>query len=328
MKVLVTGGTGFTGIHLVKALVKLGRDVRVLARRPIRSTPLDGLKIEAVQGQIQDSAAVERAVEGCDIVYHLAANYRTAGVPDKVYWEVHVDGTRNVILACKKYGVKRLVHCSTGGVHGHIEKPPANEEAPYNPGDIYQSTKVEGEKLVLRAIAEDRLPAVIFRPGAIYGPGDTRFLKLFRAIAKRRFVMLGRGEVYYHMTYIDDLVSGILLCGMHPDAIGQIFILAGQEYTTLNRLVALIADEVGVPRPGLHIPVWPVYAAGAVCEWLCKPLGIEPPLYRRRVEFFEKSRAFDISKARKILGYEPKTDLVTGIRQTAEWYREQGFLNS
>lgn len=181
---------------------------------------------------------------------------------------------------------------------------------------------------MLQAIADDKFPATIFRSGAIYGPGDLRFLKLFRAIEKRRFIMLGRGEVFYHMTYIDDLVTWIQLCGTRPEALGQVFILAGSEYTTLNRLVALIAEVIGVLPPKWHIPVWPVYAAGAVCEWLCKPFGIEPPLYRRRVEFFEKSRAFDISKAKEQLGYEPKTDLLTGIRQTAMWYREQGFLNS
>ncbi|MGH7273774.1 MAG: NAD-dependent epimerase/dehydratase family protein, partial [Nitrospiria bacterium] len=317
MKVLITGGTGFTGSHLARALVHSVQEVRVLARRPIRTTALNGLKVDLIQGEIQDQAAVDRAVEGCDIVYHLAANYRTAGVKDRLYHEVHIEGTRNVIEACRRYKVQRLVHCSTVGVHGHIKYPPATEEAPYNPGDLYQFTKMEAEKLVLKAIKQEVLPAVVFRPGAIYGPGDVRFLKLFRAIAKRRFVMLGSGETYYHMTYIDDLVAGILLCGTRPEALGQVFILAGPEYTTLNRLVAIIAETLGVPVPRWSFPVGPLYAAGYLCELICKPLGIEPPLYRRRIEFFKNSRAFDISKARKTLSYEPKVDLATGIQWTA-----------
>lgn len=326
MKVLVTGATGFTGSHLTQALIETGAQVRVLVRPSSSQAVLKGLPVEVVTGSIQDGQKVEAAVKGCDAVYHLAANYRTAGVADSVYREVHVDGTRHVIDAVLRHGVGRLVHCSTVGVHGHITNPPATEEAPYNPGDLYQSTKMEGEQLVLKAIRENRIPAVVFRPGAIYGPGDMRFLKLFRAIARRRFVMLGSGENYYHMTYIDDLVSGILACGNRPEALGEVFILAGPTYVTLNDLVARIAKTLQVPAPKLRFPVAPVYFAGAVCEWLCKPLGVEPPIYRRRVEFFEKSRAFDIGKARRLLGYDPKVDLDTGLGQTGAWYRDNGFL--
>ena len=109
-------------------------------------------------------------------------------------------------------------------------------------------------------------------------------------------------------------------------AAGRTYILAGGDVTTLNDLAALIAREAGVPPPRLHLPVWPFWTAGALCEMVCAPLGVEPPLYRRRVDFFTKSRAFDITRAREELGYAPTVDLREGIRRTLEWYRRQGWL--
>ena len=167
---------------------------------------------------------------------------------------------------------------------------------------------------------------MIARPTGIYGPGDRRLLKLFRGVARRRFVILGSGRIFYHLTYIDDLVEGFRLCGEVPQAAGRTYILAGGEVTTLDVLVRLIADEAGVAPPSLRLPVWPFWTAGAVCEAVCAPFGIEPPLYRRRVDFFTKSRAFDISRARAELGYAPAVALRDGIRRTLSWYRDKGWL--
>jgi nucleoside-diphosphate-sugar epimerase len=241
-------------------------------------------------------------------------------------WESNVEGTRNMLDAAVQGGVRRFVHCSTVGVHGDVKHPPANEEAPYAPGDYYQESKTEGERVVLDYMAQGRLPIVVFRPGGIYGPRDLRFLKLIKAIKIKKFVMLGSGEVIYQMIYIDDLIEGILLCGTVEKAIGNVYILTGEEPVTLNQLVRMIAGVLSVPPPRWRIPVTPVYLAGLLCELLCKPLGINPPLYRRRVDFFRKTRCFDISKAKLELGFTPKTDLKTGIGLTADWYRQQGYL--
>ncbi|MDZ7262165.1 MAG: NAD(P)-dependent oxidoreductase, partial [candidate division KSB1 bacterium] len=146
-------------------------------------------------------------------------------------------------------------------------------------------------------------------------------------IYKGKFRMIGNGRVLYHLTYIDDLVEGIILCGEKEEARGQLYTLGGNEYVTLNELVGMIAEALEVPRPTKRIPVWPVWLAGALCEAMCRPLGIEPPIYRRRVDFFIKDRAFDISKAKRELGYQPKIDLKTGLKLTADWYRQQGWLN-
>jgi nucleoside-diphosphate-sugar epimerase len=187
-------------------------------------------------------------------------------------------------------------------------------------------TKLEGERLARAAGDRLGVDVVIARPSGIYGPGDRRLLKLFRGVARGRFPLLGRGEIYYHLTYIDDLVEGLRLCGHHPAAARRTFILAGGEVTTLNTLVKMIAEAAGSPPPRLHLPVWPFWIAGALCEAVCVPLGIEPPLYRRRVDFYTKSRAFDISRARREIGYAPQVSLQEGIRRTLQWYREHGWI--
>ena len=323
---LVTGATGFTGGHLCERLAKDGHSVRALVRDTNRCADLQRWGIELVPGDLRDPESLNRATRGIDVVYHIAALFRPENVSRKDMWETNVQGTKNILIAATRSGVRRFVHCSTVGVHGDIKNPPANEQTPYGPGDYYQESKTEGELLALQCAAEGRIPVAVFRPGGIYGPRDLRFLKLFKAIKSRGFVMLGSGKVLYQMIYIDDLIDGILLCGTHEKAIGNTYILTGEEPVTLNRLVHLIAEVLGVRPSRLRFPVTPVYLAGLLCELICKPLGINPPLYRRRVDFFRKTRSFDISKAKRDLGFKPKTELKTGIRQTADWYREYGHV--
>ncbi len=326
MNVLVTGATGFTGGHLARYLQQRGHRVRALVRDPKRAVNLSTSGIELVSGDLRDGGAVRRAVEGVEIIYNIAAVYREAGLPDAVYYDVNARAVGTLIDAAAASGVRRVVHCSTVGVHGDVEHPPADEYAPLRPGDVYQRAKVEGEQTALEAAARTPVEVVIARPSGIYGPGDRRLLKLFRGVAHRRFPILGSGRIFYHVTYIDDLVEGFRLCGEVRAAAGRTYILAGAEVPTLNDLVAAIAKEAGVPPPRLHLPVWPVWLAGAACEAVCAPFGIEPPLYRRRVDFFTKSRAFSIARARADLGYSPGVSISEGVRRTLAWYREQGWL--
>jgi nucleoside-diphosphate-sugar epimerase len=328
VKVLVTGVTGFTGGYLARHLASLGHAVRGLVRAGSRhrAQALTTEGIDIATGDLTDQASLRRACEGMEVVYHIAATYRTAGQPDAAYRAVNIDGTRWLLDAAVAGGVRRFVHCSTGGVHGHIAQPPATEDAPLAPGDIYQETKLEAEQLARDYGARTALEVVIVRPIGIYGPGDTRFLRMFRGIARGVFPILGTGEVFYHLTYIDDLVEGFRLCGESPHAAGRIYLLGGPTYTTLNELTRLVAEELGVRPPRWHLPVWPFWLAGAVCELVCIPLRLEPPLYRRRVDFYTKSRAFDTTRARTELGYTPNVDLKTGIHMTATWYKEHGWL--
>lgn len=325
MKVLVTGATGFTGGHLATYLAARGDTVRALVRDPSRAAGLAAAGMEVVAGDLARRETLASAVAGVDVVYNVAALYRQAGLPEATYRTVNAEAVGWLVEAAAKAGVPRVVHCSTVGVHGDIAHPPANEDAPLGPGDIYQVTKLEGEHLATAAAATYGTELVIVRPSGIYGPGDRRLLKLFRGVARRRFVILGDGKIFYHLTHIDDLVEGFRLAGVVAAA-GRTYILAGGEVTTLNELVAIIASEAGVRPVAVHLPVWPFWMTGAICEAACAPFGLEPPIYRRRVDFFTKSRAFDIRRAREELGFAPQVDLRSGARRTLAWYRAQGWL--
>lgn len=330
MKALVTGATGFTGGHLARTLKAAGDEVRAIVRPRSLDKPevaeLRALGIEVVAGDLTDAAAVRRACEGRDVVYHVAATYREAGQPDEAYTAINVDGTRHVLEGALAAGARRVVHCSTGGVHGHIAHPPANEDAPFGPGDIYQETKLAAEQLARDFGQRTALEVAIIRPIGIYGPRDRRFLKMFRGIRRGTFPILGGGHVFYHLTYVSDVVQGLRLAGTRDAAAGRTYLIGGPHYTTLNELAERIARVVGGKRPWIRLPAWPFWLAGAACEAVCVPLRVEPPLYRRRVDFYTKSRAFDISRARQELGYEPEVGLDEGLRATADWYRQQGWL--
>lgn len=326
MKALVTGGSGFTGGHLVKKLLDWNINVRVLARPTSKIDNLKKLGAEIIIGDIIDKDSVFKAVKGMDKVFNIAAAYRESNLPDKAYWDVNFKGTRNIINACLKYEVSRFVYCSTIGVVSSVKNPPADETAPYSPGDVYQESKYAAEKEVLRYVRDKKLPASVVRPCAIYGPGDLRLLKMFRMIAHKKFYMIGSGNALYHMVYIKDLVSGFILASEKKEAIGEVFIIGGERYTTLNELFQIIADEFDVKLPKIHLPLIPVEILSAIIEYIYKPFGKKPPLYRRRIAFFKKNRAFDISKAIRVLGYKPEFDLKTGIHLTAKWYIDNGYI--
>ncbi len=326
MKVLVTGGTGFTGYNLVKRLCKLGIEVRVLIRDTQKRKIFNGVDVEIIEGNITEPGIVDRAVEGIEKVFHIAAVFRTAGISEKEYWDVHVKGTENLLNSSIRHNIKRFIHCSTGGVHGHIEEPPANESYRFKPGDIYQITKLEGELKAVTFGLEKGLPVTVIRPSPIYGPGDMRLLKLFKMASRKYVFILGAGNVFYHMVYIDDLIDAFLLASESEKAIGETFLIAGGERLSLNEIIDLIAEEQGLKPTKIHIPVKPFQLLGDVCEKICIPLKIEPPIYRRRVDFFTKSRSFDISKANKILEYEPKVNIREGVARTISWYKEQNLL--
>ena len=324
-RVLVTGATGFTGGALAQKLHEQGHEVVALVRQSANTQRLEAMGAKLVYGDIKDPQSVIEAAAGVDIIYHIAAVYRTAGHPDEYYEEVNIGGVQNVINAAHEHKVGRTVHCSTIGVHGDIDQIPSNEESPFNPGDIYQRTKLAGEELFADAM-RNGLSGCIFRPGAIYGPGDMRLLKMFKQIKRGFFPLFGGGQNLYHLSYIDDLTDGIILCGEHPQAVGQRFILCSDEYGSLKDLAATIANALAVKAPTFTPPIGPLMLAAKLCEALCKPLGINPPLHTRRVEFFVKSRAFDNAKAKRMIGYSPQVSTQEGVKKTIEWYEENGHL--
>jgi 2-alkyl-3-oxoalkanoate reductase len=327
MRIFVTGGTGFTGAALVERLLRDGHDVVSLDKQPgLIDEELGRAGARLVYGSITDRDLVAECSTGAEVVMHLAAAFREVGVPDDVYKEVNVEGTRIVAEEALKAGARKLVYCSTQGVHGHIANPPGDETSPIAPADYYQQTKYEGE-LELKAFDATPLEYTILRPTAIYGPGDPgRFQMIYRRAKRGVFRMFGSGRTFYHPVYVDNLVGAFVLAMEQGKGAGQAYIIADAEYFPIQELVRLVGEAIGVDVRIPHYPIWPLIAAGHACEKLCKPFGIEPPIFPRRVDWFRQVRAFRIDKARRELGYEPRVDIRTGLKRTGEWYIATGRI--
>jgi 2-alkyl-3-oxoalkanoate reductase len=326
MKILVTGATGFTGSALVHRLLAIGHVVVGLDyKEGLHSDALRSSGAEIVIGSVTDPPAVRRSMDGVEFVFHLAAAFRELNVPNAFYDEVNVEGTRIVLQAARREGVRKFIYCSTCGVHGNVEHPPADEDAPIRPADYYQRTKYEAEPLVKRECGN--METVILRPAAIYGPGDPqRFFMIFRQVAKGSFPMFGSGRTLYHPLYIDNLVDAFLLCMPPGVGAGREYLIADEKYYRIEEIVQAVARALEVPVRIPHYPVFPVVALGHIVEKLCKPIGVTPPIFPRRVDWYRQNRAFDITRARRELGYNPAVELEEGLRRTGAWYRQMGYL--
>jgi nucleoside-diphosphate-sugar epimerase len=329
MKVLITGGTGFIGFRLALKCLEKGDVVHVLGQENNTAESenrrlIEGQGVKVTLGSVTDKEALFELLQETDLVYHLAATQHEANVPDQRFWDVNVSGTKNILEAAVNAKVKRFMYGSTIGVYGPGDNGVITENSPLMPSDIYGKTKLEAERLVLSY--RDRLPAVIIRISETYGPGDRRLLKLFKAVKKKLFFVIGDGQNVHHLIYIDDLIDGLFLALSAPQAIGKTFVLAGHEPITTNQMVAVIAEKLGTRISNLHLPFPPLLMAATITEKILSPLGIQPPLHRRRMDFFKKSFTFSGEHAEKVLGFVPKTAFEEGVGETAKWYSEMSYL--
>ncbi|NIM98081.1 MAG: NAD-dependent epimerase/dehydratase family protein [candidate division Zixibacteria bacterium] len=329
MKILVTGGTGFIGSRLALRCMENGDSVRVLgqentpAEEENRKTIEEG-GAEVVLASVVDRGGVFEATKGVDLIYHLAAAQHEAGVSDQVFWDVNVAGTKNILEASLENKVDRVIHGSTIGVYGSTKEEEIDEQSPLNPDNIYGITKLEGENFV-RSF-RNRIPVVIIRISETYGPGDRRLLKLFKAIKKNAFFMIGNGENLHHLIFIDDLIEGFLCAARDEKAVGETFVFAGKEFLTTNEMVGIIAEELGTKIRKIRAPLLPFLLLATLMEKGCRPIGIQPPLHPRRMDFFRKGFFFSKEKPKRILGFDPKVDFREGVRKTVQWYEEAGYL--
>jgi len=327
MKIIVTGGTGFTGACLVRRLLSRGHEVLVLDnQKGLADEELAGKGAGVTIGSVTDTALLKQLIPGCELIYHLAAAFRRVNLPKSVYWETNVTAMRSLLEIARAEKVKKVVYCSTQGVHGNVDNPPGDEDTPIEPEDYYQFTKYEGEK-VAQEFIKNGMDITILRPTAIYGPGDPgRFLMLYRRVQKGMFPFFGSGTALYHPVYVENFVDAFELAALTPEAKGQTYIIADDRYYTIEEIVKKIAAVMNVDLKIRHYPFRALYAVSALVEILYKPLPVDPPLFRRRADWFRQNRAFKIDKARRELGYEPKVGLDEGLRLTYEWYRENGYL--
>ncbi|MDZ4786612.1 MAG: NAD-dependent epimerase/dehydratase family protein [bacterium] len=309
-------------------MCKSGHKVRALVRTTEQAEKVTRLGCEAVLGDLLNPTSLENACKGVDGVYHIAALFRQAGLPASQFAAVNVDGTKNILDAAIKCGVKRFIHCSTVGVHGHIASPPANEETPYNPGDAYQESKCTAEKMVQNYLDEGKISGLIIRPAMIYGPHDQRTLKLFKMLSMNRFFYVGQGNALVHFVDVRDLARAFMTAMDRSDINAESFIIAGESSLRLNMLVSIICNMMGVAEPFLHLPAKPIQLLGSLCEIICTPFKINPPIYRRRVDFFTKDRNFNCAKAAKMLSFRPRMSLTQELMDIIQSYINDNSIRS
>jgi nucleoside-diphosphate-sugar epimerase len=327
VKVLVTGGGGFIGRHLVEAQLQKGREVRVLDVDTSSLSHLAGYSnLSVMEGDIRDRCLVEEAVDGVEWVFHLASVHLSVAATDAEYRSVNVEATKNLLMTALEKNVTRFIHCSSVGVYGKIEDSPTNEQAICSPESIYDITKLEGEEQVLRFYQNTGFPVVVVRPAWVYGPGCPRTLKLFRSIKRRKFFMVGSGKALRHGIYVKDMVEGFELCATTGNAVGQIFILADPQPVSVKELVEKIAEILGVVPPRRSVPIWMMNPVCFGLEVGFKSLGKEPPISRRTLNFFTANSSFDISKARRVLGFDPQVKMDEGLRLTHRWFEREATL--
>lgn len=320
MKVLITGAGGFIGSHLVDSQLEQGHDVRAV------DLHLDLLQhqsanphLTAIRGDLTDEKLVKQLVDGIDIVYHLASAHLDVRLSDEHYRRVNVGATLSLLEAARQAGVKRFVHCSSVGVIGDVEQPPADETTDCHPTNIYERTKLEGEREALAYCRRTSFPVVVIRPAWVYGPRCPRTSKLMRTISKGRFFFFGNGQNMRHPVYISDAVKGLELCASAEGVNGEVFIIAGENAVEVSELVKVMSEVLGVRLPKLHLPIPLGLLAGYSLEAAFKLIGKQPPFSRRSVDFFLKHNAYDIGKAKRMLGYQPQIDLRTGIQKTIQF---------
>ena len=322
MRVFITGASGFIGSYLVEKLLNRNWHVRVLFHnRNIHREK----ECEVVKGDIRDLNLLEKALDSTDIIFHLAAALGASLMNKKDFSQINTEGTKNILRAAQKTGVKRIVHFSSAGVLGSVKKnETADEGYPLNPRSIYDNTKLEGERTALN-FAKNGMNIVIVRPGWTYGPGDRRTFKLIKTIAKKRFILVTRGNALQTPVYIDDLIEGVLLCTKRGKK-GQIYHIAGNEALTVKEITDIIALSLGNKIPPFSLPLFPVKAAVWPVEKIFYLFKRESPLSMGKLSFFIHPKPLSIQKAKQDLGYSPKVDLNTGMAQTIAWYIKNKWI--
>jgi nucleoside-diphosphate-sugar epimerase len=324
MNIFVTGCTGFIGSHLGRRLAAKGFQVFCLVRNPDKGISLRKEGIIPIFGDIREKAFMKSMPDGIDIVYHLAGILGKWNVADRVYYDVHMQGTENLLNACVASGIKRFVFCSSVGVLGPSGNYIFDENSKYNPTNIYELTKAESEKMVLNHSKNGVIDATIIRPAVVYGPGDFHMLGLFKAIKKGLFPVIDKGRALFQPVYVEDVVKGLEAC-IHKNTINHIYILAGGKPVTVGEFATLISGMMNTAVPRIKISKKTASFTASICEILGNMLNIEPPLTHARMKFFTENKVYSINKAIAGLEYEP-VRLEDGLKITIDWYVKNGYL--
>jgi dihydroflavonol-4-reductase len=330
-RILVTGGSGFIGSRLALLASQQDHALTVVtavnnASERARCDELLTAGVTVVEASLEDDNALRGALAGHDTVVHLAAAQHEAERPESYFHRVNVEGTRRLLELARGARVRRFVHGSTIGVYGSSASGSMlDERSPLSPDNAYGRTKAAAESVVRDQHAD--MEYCIVRISETYGPGDMRLLKLFRGVLSGRYLTVGDGNNEHQLIYVDDLVQGLLAACVAPAANAATIVLAGTERLTTNAMVAAIGAAVGSRRRVRHAPLWPFLMLAYAMERTFAPLGLKPPLHRRRLDFFRKSFRFSPAAAEQLLGFRASTSFADGASRTAQWYRSRGLLS-
>lgn len=324
--ILVTGASGLLGSHLVDALVARGDAVRALLQPGEDPSRLEAQGVEISRGDLTDAASLKAATQGVLLVMNCAAKTGPWGDP-ALYEAINVRGLETLTRAAMDAGVSRMVHVSSITVHGNDVRGTADEQAPFHEEpNPYTRTKIAGELLLQRMVADEAAPVVIVRPGWIYGPRDAASFGRFAAMIQRQgMVVIGSGENHIPLIYVTDVAQGMLRAAEAPQAVGQAYLLVNDERVTQNQYLSLIAKDLNVPPPTRHIPYGFAVAAGATAETVFRLLGraSPPPLMRYGLQLLGGENAFVIAKARTDLGFDPQVPMEDGVRRSVDWFQSR-----
>lgn len=328
--ILITGVTGFIGSRLAEQLHVQGQELVLLGRLRsdtdkqrlayLQSLGLHVSDVDLVDGDLKCHT------ENVDTIIHLAAAQHEANQPETYFEQVNVTGTRRLLEAAIQNGARRFIYGSTIGVYGNVVDGEVTDNTPEDPDNHYGRTKFKAEKTVTEY--SGKIETVIARISETYGPGDFRLLKLFSGIKKGVFFVIGSGENQHQLVYVDDLVAALCEMISSATAVNQTIVLAGDEVMTTWEMCEAIAASVGRPLRRIRAPLWPFHILALVLEQTLGKIGIQPPLHRRRLDFFRKSLSFSSEKRNNILTWRPNTNFSVGTQHTANWYRDQRLLDN
>lgn len=322
-RLMITGATGMVGSSIARRAVEAGYHVRALVRPESDRGQLEELGVEMMEGDLAKPESLAPAVAGVDLVVHAAAKVGDWGSADE-YRAVNVVALEHLLTAVEHEGqLKRWIQISSLGVyparhhHGTDETVPADLAGL----DGYTRTKAESENVVKRHMEENGLPAIILRPGFVYGPGDRHVLpRLIERIRSGKMKLIGDGKKLLNNTYVGSLADAVILALQKDDVLGETFNIRDERLVTREEFVGAIADYLGQPRPG-KIPLWLARVLAGVVEPLArarrKPEA--PILTRARIKFLTLNLDYSIAKAKQMLGYRPKVDFQDGIREALDW---------
>jgi nucleoside-diphosphate-sugar epimerase len=319
-KILVTGAGGFIGYNLCLALAGEGHQiVGVDLHYPENGLVSDGTYFDANVGDFRDAAKMKKWLAGVDHVVHLASAHLQISLDPAAYWDINVHSLKPLLKLVQKAGVKRFIHVSSVGVYGNLHELPADEETDCRPQSIYGETKLAGEKEVLAYSREHAFPVVIIRPAWVYGAYCPRTIKLYRTLKKGRFVIIGDGRNLRHPIYIADMIEAVKLCMSNDNAVGSIFLIAGDKALSTRELISDFCSAMELPYPKIRLPYWMGCLIASVAEKTFGAVGKEPPISKRSLEFFDTNNAFNITRARTVLGFEPRVSFADGLKDTRDW---------